>query len=95
MINSKQRSFLKSMANTMEAKLNIGKNSLSDAVIKQLDDILNAHEIVKVKILNNNMDDQDLLIQEIIKRLGADFVSHVGSKFVLYRKSDKEIIELP
>lgn len=95
MINSKQRSHLKSIANLLDAKINVGKNSLTEPVIKQINQILDANEIVKINVLNNNLDDQDQMIAELLEVLDADFVSHVGSKITLYRKSKKNIIELP
>ncbi|MDO5027303.1 MAG: ribosome assembly RNA-binding protein YhbY [Tissierellia bacterium] len=95
MINSKQRSYLKGIANTLEAKINVGKNSLTENVVKQIDQILEANEIVKIKVLNNNLDDQDQMIEELIQALDAEFVSHLGSKITLYRQSKKKIIQLP
>lgn len=95
MINPKQRKFLKSMANTLEPKIIIGKNGLSDNLYKQIHDTLNANELVKIKILNNNLDDHDEMIQKILEKLSAEFVSHVGSKFVIYRESKEKIIKLP
>lgn len=95
MINSKQRSFLKGIANTLEPKINIGKNSLTDNVINQIDQILEANEIVKINVLNNNLDDQEEMVQELLEALNAQFVSHLGSKITLYRESKKKIIDLP
>ena len=95
MINSKQRSFLKGIANTLEPKINIGKNSLTYNVINQIDQILEANEIVKINVLNNNLDDQEEMVQELLEALNAQFVSHLGSKITLYRESKKKIIDLP
>lgn len=95
MINSKQRSYLKGIANTLESKINIGKNSLTENVIDQIDQILEANEIVKINVLNNNLDDQEEMVQELLEALNAEFVSHLGSKITLYRPSKKKIIQLP
>lgn len=95
MINAKQRKHLKSIANTLDPKINVGKNSLTENVIAQIDQILEANEIVKIKVLNNNLDDQEEMVQILIEKLNAEFVSHVGSKITLYRKSDNKLIELP
>lgn len=95
MINSRQRSYLKSLANTMEVKIIIGKNGITDNLIKQIHDTLNANELVKIKILKNNLFDDKETIQEILEKLSADFVSHMGSKFVIYRQSKEKIIPLP
>lgn len=95
MINSKQRKYLKSLANTMDVKIIIGKNGVTDNLIKQIHDTLNANELVKLKILNNNLDDHDEIIQTIIDKLSAEYVSHLGNKFVIYRESKEKVIELP
>lgn len=95
MITAKQRKYLKSIANTLEPKINVGKNSITDSVIDQIDQILKANEIVKIKVLNNNLDDQDEMVQILLDRLKANFVSHVGSKITLYRPSENKIIEFP
>lgn len=95
MINAKQRKHLKSIANTLEPKINVGKNSISNNVIAQIDQILEANEIVKIKVLNNNLDDQDEMVQVLLEKLNAEFISHVGSKITLYRKSDNKLIDLP
>lgn len=95
MISSKQRSFLKGIANSLEPKINVGKNSITDSVIDQINQILEANEIVKIKILNNNMDDQEEMVEILLDKLKANFVSHVGSKITLYRPSKKKIIQLP
>ena len=95
MINSKQRKHLKSLANTMDPKVIIGKNGITENLLTQIDDTLEANELVKIKILNNNLDDHNDLIQEILKELNAEFVSHLGNKFVIYRQSEDKLITLP
>ena len=95
MINSKQRSYLKGIANTLDPKINIGKNSITDNVIDQINQILEANEIVKIKILNNNLDDQNLIVDELVAAFNAEFVSHIGSKITLYIPSKNKLIDLP
>lgn len=95
MINSKQRKYLKSLANTMDPKVIIGKNGITENLLTQIDDTLEANELVKIKILNNNLDDHNYLIQDILNKLNAEFVSHLGNKFVIYRQSEDKIITLP
>lgn len=95
MISPKQRKHLKSLANTLEPKINIGKNSITDNVISQIDQILEANELVKIKVLNNNLDDQEELVQILLEKLNAEFVSHLGSKITIYRQSKDKIIEFP
>ena len=95
MINSKQRKYLKSLANTIDPKIIIGKNGITENLLEQINDTLEANEIVKIKILKNNLFDDKETIDEILEKLYAEFVSHMGSKFVIYRQSKEKIIELP
>lgn len=95
MINSKQRKYLKSLANRLDTKIIIGKNGISENLLTQIEDTLDANELVKIKILKNNLFDDKETIDEIIEKLNAEFVSHMGSKFVIYRQSKDKIIELP
>lgn len=95
MINSKQRKHLKSLANTIEPKIIIGKNGITENLLIQIEETLEANELVKIKILKNNLFDDKDTVQEILEKLNAEFVSHMGSKFVIYRQSEDKIIELP
>lgn len=78
----------------MDAKVIIGKNGITDNLIKQIHETLNANELVKIKILNNNLDDHNEMIQYILEKLSAHFVSHMGNKFVIYRESKEKKIQL-
>lgn len=96
MITTKQRSFLRSMANTMDAIFQVGKNGIEDSFIKQLDEALEARELIKLKVLNNSgitaREASDIICEE----LNCEGVQAIGSKFVIYRKSSrKPKIELP
>ncbi len=95
MLNSKQRKYLKSLSNTMDVKIIIGKNGISENLIKQIDDTLEANELVKLKILKNNLFDDKETIEEILEKTDSEQVSHMGSKFVIYRQSKDKIIDLP
>lgn len=95
MINTKQRAYLKGLAHKMEPLLLIGKGGVTENTIKQLDDLLNKREIVKIKILNNNLDDKDEIVEMILNNLNAEFVQFIGSKLTIYRASNEPKIELP
>ncbi len=96
MITGKQRSFLKSMANSIDPIFQIGKGGISDNLIKQIDDALSAREIVKVSILKNSDLDATQVAMHIAEQLDAEFVQSIGKKFTLYRESEKnKKIDLP
>ncbi|NLN14457.1 MAG: ribosome assembly RNA-binding protein YhbY [Tissierellia bacterium] len=96
MITGKQRSYLKSLAHKIDPIFQIGKNGLTENFIKQLDEALEARELIKVKILKNSFLDATEVASELAERLGAEFVQSIGNKFVLYRESkENKKIELP
>lgn len=96
MLNGKQRAYLRSIANTIDTILIIGKGGITDQVIKQADDALTAREIIKGKVLENSdltsRQAADMLSEEV----SSDVVQVIGSKFVLYRPNpDEPQIVLP
>ena len=96
MLTGKQRSHLKSIANTMDPLFQLGKSGLTENFIKQIDVALETREIVKVKILKNSDLDPTEIANEIADELNAEFVQSMGSKFVIYRESkENKKIELP
>ena len=90
MITSKQRAYLRSMANSMETILIVGKSGVSTEVIKQADDALTAREIFKGKVLKTAEDGVREISAILAEKTQADIVQIIGTKFVLYRKNNKE-----
>ena len=96
MISSKQRSFLRGLAQTTDATVFIGKQGLTDNVINEIEVGLNTRELVKVKIQEGCLLDPKETANDMAEKLGAEFVQAIGRKFVLYRESkDNKQIELP
>ena len=89
MITGKQRATLRSMANDYQPVVYIGKLGLTDNLLKEVSDALEAHELIKIKI----QDMAPLSVREaadqISEKLTAEIVSCVGSKFVLFRTARK------
>lgn len=96
MITSKQRSFLRSMAHGIDPIAYLGKQGLTENVVKQIDVCLEARELVKVKLQEGCELDAKTVANEVADRLGAEFVQAIGHKFTLYRESkDNKQIVLP
>ena len=95
MITSKQRAYLRSLANKMEPIFQIGKGGINENLIKQLDDALEARELIKLHILETAFMDSRETLSELSEILAAEPVQAIGSKIVLYRESvNKKKIEL-
>ena len=87
-LTSKQRAQLRGLANTMDTILHIGKDGIGENLVKQADDALEARELIKGKVLENNIDyDARLAAQELAKATRSEVVQVIGTKFVLYRES--------
>lgn len=96
MITSKQRSYLRSLANTMDPIFQIGKNGLDENFLKQVEEALEARELIKIKILNNSEYEAREASNDICEAIGCEGVQSIGSKIVLYKESkNKKRIELP
>ena len=96
MITSKQRAYLRSLATSQNAIMQIGKGGVSENLLKTLSDALEARELIKLHVLENSGETPKDMIQMLADALGAEPVSVVGKKIVLYRASEKHpVIELP
>ena len=96
MITSKQRAYLRSLANPIPTIMQIGKGGLTENLLKTVSDALEARELIKLNVLENSGEDAYALLQELDAQLGAEPVAVVGRKIVLYRASEKKpVIVLP
>ncbi len=89
MLTSKERAELRAQANTLETTLMVGKDGVTDALIAEADNQLTARELVKGKVLENAMLTPREVCDEICEATGADGVAVIGTKFVIYRFSEK------
>lgn len=90
-MTSKDRAYLRSLANTMEPILHIGKEGISDTVVQQAWDALEARELIKATVLRNApYETAREACNELCERTHAEPVQCIGSKFVLYRRSREE-----
>ncbi len=96
MLTGKQRSYLKGLANNIEPIFQLGKNGLTENFVKQVDEALEARELVKVNVLKNCFLDTTEVASQLTDELNAEFVQSIGRKFVIYRESvENKKIELP
>ena len=90
MLTGKQRSYLKRLSNNMSPIFQIGKGGLTENVIKQFDEALEARELIKTSVLKNSLFDTKEACEMIAEKSRAEIVSVIGNKFVLYRESRKK-----
>ena len=89
-MTSKQRAYLKSLAQTMEPIFQIGKNSLTPENTKAIAEALEARELIKVSVLQNCMDDPKEIASLVAERTRSQVVQVIGKKIVLYKEGKEE-----
>ena len=89
MLTSKERADLRAQANTIDTTLIVGKDGVTENVIAEAERLLTARELVKGKVLETALMSAREVSDEICEATGADGVSCVGYKFVIYRFSEK------
>lgn len=95
-MTSKQRSYLKGLAMTMDPILQLGKSSLTPENTQAIAEALEARELIKINVLQNCADDPNELAQIVAERTHSQVVQVIGKKIVLYKESkNKKKIELP
>ena len=90
MITSKQRAYLRSLANPVEAILQIGKAGINDNLIKQVSDALEARELIKLTMLETAPGDIKSLGNQLAMKTDAILVQKMGKKITLYRMRKKD-----
>ena len=96
MLTSKQRAYLRGLADGLETILIIGKGEITDNILMQADTALTARELIKGRVLENSSYSPREGAEILAEKCGADVVQVIGTKFVLYRRNpDEPKIVLP
>ena len=96
MLNKNQIKFLRTLAHDRTVILWVGQHGLSKNVMEEINNALNHHELVKMKIRVGDRDSRDEVIETICEKTGADKVQTIGNVLVLYRQNkEKPGITLP
>lgn len=89
MLTSKERAMYRAQANALETTLMVGKDGVTEALIEEAERLLTARELIKGKVLETAMMTAREVSDEICEATGAEGISCVGSKFVIWRFSEK------
>ena len=89
-MTSKQRAYLRGLANKIDPILHAGKGGISDAMIKQADDALTARELIKGRVLESAPETPKELAEAMAEATNSEVVHVIGRTFVLYRRNMKE-----
>lgn len=92
-MTSKERAQLRAKANPLEPIIQIGKDGISDNLIAQADDALDARELIKIRVhLETAPESPREFANKLAEKLGAEVIQVIGGVIVIYRKADKEKI---
>ena len=73
----------------------IGNNGLTENVLQEIENSLNAHELIKIKVLGDNRELRVSMLKEICEKTGAVNVHHIGKQLVIYRQAETPKIVIP
>ena len=89
MITSKQRAYLRGLANDIPAIMQVGKGGVSENQLKTFSDALEARELIKLTVLDNSGASPREVLDALAEAFDAEAVAATGKKIVLYRASEK------
>lgn len=93
MLDKKTRIKLRSLASTLKPTVWIGKDGFSENVLNQINEELFNHELVKISMQENVTPPTEFELTEMAVKLGADVVTTIGRKIVLFKHSEKKNIK--
>ena len=94
-LSTKQKQFLKGLAHHLSPVVMLGGNGLTEGVLAEIDNALNHHELIKVKIAGADRETKQLIIDAIVRETQSSNVQTIGHILVLYRPSEEGQIQLP
>ncbi|MDO9975815.1 ribosome assembly RNA-binding protein YhbY [Glaesserella parasuis] len=94
-LTTKQKQFLKGLAHHLSPIVMLGGNGLTEGVLAEIENALDHHELIKVKIAGADREMKQLIIDAIVRETKAVEVQTIGHILVLYRQSEEKKISLP
>ena len=94
-LSTKQKQFLKGLAHHLSPVVMLGGNGLTEGVLAEIDNALNHHELIKVKIAGADRETKQLIIDAIVRETQSSNVQTIGHILILYRPSEEGKIQLP
>ncbi len=93
MLTSSQRARLRGIAQNLTPIFHVGKNGMNENFVRDVCTALDVHELIKIAVLKNADVSAKDAMEELCSLTGAEPVGAIGSKFVVYRYSQKEGVE--
>lgn len=94
-LTNKQKQFLKSKAHDLKPVILLGGNGLTEGVVAEIENALNYHELIKIKVPGEDREQKMLIMDAIIRETKAEKVQIIGKILVLFRQTEDKKIQLP
>jgi RNA-binding protein len=94
-VTDKQKRYLKGLAHSLKPVVMVGNSGLTDNVVAEIDNALNHHELIKVRISGQERAERKAMLEEIAERSNADLVQVIGNIGAFYRAAKEPSIQLP
>ncbi|GLS89257.1 RNA-binding protein [Psychromonas marina] len=94
-LSNKQKKHLKGLAHPLKPVVLLGQNGLTEGVLAEIENALNFHELIKVKVATDDREMKQLIIDAIVRETEAVNVAKIGHIVVLYRQSEEKKVDLP
>ncbi|HAU93534.1 MAG TPA: ribosome assembly RNA-binding protein YhbY [Alteromonas sp.] len=94
-LSNKQKQFLKGLAHPLKPVVQLGGNGLTEGVLVEIDNALNHHELIKVKVPSDDREEKALIMDAIIRETASEKLQVIGHTLILYRPSEECKIQLP
>lgn len=94
-LSNKQKQFLKAQAHSLNPVVQLGANGLTEGVMLEIENALNHHELIKVKVPTTDREVKALIFEAIVRETNAAKIQTIGHIIVLYKQSNEKKIQLP
>lgn len=95
-LSNPQKRYLRGLAHDLKPVVMVGAKGITASLVAELDNALEQHELVKVKVGAEDRESRDALIADLAAQATAELVSQIGHTAVLYRRSkDRPLVILP
>ena len=93
-MTSKERAYLRGLASHVPSLYQVGKDGIGENMVELISDALLARELIKIHVLENSMMTAREAAEELAEKTAAQVIQVIGNKFVLYKRSDKNLCEM-
>jgi len=94
-VTDKQKRYLKGLTHTLKPVVMVGNSGLTDAVLTEIENALEHHELIKVRVSGQERADRKAMLEHISEKTGADLVQVIGHIGGFYRPAKEPSIQLP